>query len=98
MPPPGWTGQPLERPAVWLDPAKQSLKDRTKYGDTQQNLLLKEIKEMFVLSDVHILWISAGLWLQVGSPNRLSEGLLFLHGLESNPGSSLQTEEEAGLP
>ena len=24
--------------------------------------------------------------------------LLFLHGLESNPGSSLQTEEEAGLP
>ena len=26
------------------------------------------------------------------------EGLLFLHGLESNPGSSLQTEEEAGLP
>ena len=29
---------------------------------------------------------------------RLSEGLLFLHGLESNPGSSLQTEEEAGLP
>ena len=25
-------------------------------------------------------------------------GLLFLHGLESNPGSSLQTEEEAGLP
>ena len=28
----------------------------------------------------------------------LREGLLFLHGLESNPGSSLQTEEEAGLP
>ena len=28
----------------------------------------------------------------------LDEGLLFLHGLESNPGSSLQTEEEAGLP
>ena len=26
------------------------------------------------------------------------EGLLFLHGLESNPGPSLQTEEEAGLP
>ena len=24
-----------------------------------------------------------------------AEGLLFLHGLESNPGSSLQTEEEA---
>ena len=23
---------------------------------------------------------------------------LFLHGLESKPGSSLQTEEEAGLP
>ena len=23
-----------------------------------------------------------------------AEGLLFLHGLESNPGSSLQTEEE----
>ena len=27
-----------------------------------------------------------------------AEGVLFLHGLESNPGSSLQTEEEAGLP
>ena len=27
-----------------------------------------------------------------------AEGLRFLHGLESNPGSSLQTEEEAGLP
>ena len=26
------------------------------------------------------------------------EGLLFLHGLESNPESSLQTEEGAGLP
>ena len=25
-------------------------------------------------------------------------GLFSLHGLESNPGSSLQTEEEAGLP
>ena len=28
----------------------------------------------------------------------LAACLLFLHGLESNPGSSLQTEEEAGLP
>ena len=28
----------------------------------------------------------------------LNSSLLFLHGLESNPGSSLQTEEEAGLP
>ena len=27
-----------------------------------------------------------------------AEGLLFLHGLESKPGSSLQTEEEAALP
>ena len=26
-------------------------------------------------------------------PSSRSEGLLFLHGLESNPGSSLQTEE-----
>ena len=32
------------------------------------------------------------------SPSSPAEGLLFLHGLESNPGSSLQTEEEAGLP
>ena len=31
-------------------------------------------------------------------PSSRDEGLLFLHGLESNPGSSLQTEEEAGLP
>ena len=31
-------------------------------------------------------------------PSTRAEGLLFLHGLESNPGSSLQTEEEAGLP
>ena len=33
-----------------------------------------------------------------GPLSQLAEGLLFLHGLESNPGSSLQTEEEAGLP
>ena len=26
------------------------------------------------------------------------EGLIFLHGLETNHESSLQTEEEAGLP
>ena len=31
-------------------------------------------------------------------PSSRAEGLLFLHGLEGNPGSSLQTEEEAGLP
>ena len=31
-------------------------------------------------------------------PSSPAEGLLVLHGLESNPGSSLQTEEEAGLP
>ena len=31
-------------------------------------------------------------------PSSRAEGLLFLHGLESNPGSSLQTEEEAALP
>ena len=31
-------------------------------------------------------------------PSARAEGLLFLHGLESNPGSSLQMEEEAGLP
>ena len=31
-------------------------------------------------------------------PSWRAEGLLFLLGLESNPGSSLQTEEEAGLP
>ena len=30
---------------------------------------------MFVLSDVNILCISAGLWLQVGSPNRLRSDL-----------------------
>ena len=34
----------------------------------------------------------------VPCPSSRAEGLLFLHGLESNPGSSLQTEEEAGLP
>ena len=31
-------------------------------------------------------------------PSSRDEGLLFLPGLESNPRSSLQTEEEAGLP
>ena len=30
-------------------------------------------------------------------PSLRAEGLLFLHSVESNPGSSLQTEEEAGL-
>ena len=34
----------------------------------------------------------------VSAPSSRAESLLFLHGLESNPGSSLQTEEEAGLP
>ena len=31
-------------------------------------------------------------------PSSRAEGLLLLHGQESNPGSSLQTEEDAGLP
>ena len=31
-------------------------------------------------------------------PSSRAEGLLFLHGLESNPGSSLQTEESADIP
>ena len=38
------------------------------------------------------------LWAQSHSLLILHGHLLFLHGLESNPGSSLQTEEEAGLP
>ena len=46
---------------------------------------------------------SAGLGFQIRTRlimgwGARAEGLLFLHGLESNPGSSLQTEEEAGLP
>ena len=41
--------------------------------------------------------------LSLGQEDPLEKGMathssLFLHGLESNPGSSLQTEEEAGLP
>ena len=42
----------------------------------------------------------SGLCVEVGRVGAVprAEGLLFLHGLESNPGSSLQTEEEAGLP
>ena len=36
--------------------------------------------------------------LETVPPSSRAEGLLFLHGLESNPGSFLQTEEEAGLP
>ena len=31
-------------------------------------------------------------------PSSPAEGLLFLHGLESNHESSLKSEEEAGLP
>ena len=34
-------------------------------------------------------------WTQLSAR---AEGPLSLHGLESNPGSSVQTEEEAGLP
>ena len=38
-------------------------------------------------------------YLGISKEQRISDmGLLFLHGLESNPGSSLQPEEEAGLP
>ena len=40
----------------------------------------------------------AGLTRKFAPPSSRAEGLLFLYGLESNPGSSLQTEEEAGLP
>ena len=40
----------------------------------------------------------AGLQFIGGPPSSRAEGLLVLHGLESNPGSPLQTEEEAGLP
>ena len=49
------------------------------------------------------LWVLSGQVLQ-GDAFIIEEKkysypyLLFLHGLESNPGSSLQTEEEAGLP
>ena len=43
-------------------------------------------------------WEKLGLALAETPPSSRAEGLLFLHGLESNPGSSLQTEEEAGLP
>ena len=47
-------------------------------------------------------WLGAegvtGERLEAEPPSSRAEGLLFLHGLESNPGSSLQTEEEAGLP
>ena len=42
-------------------------------------------------------WPAGGRATHLGIAAR-AEGLLFLHGLESNPGSSLQTEEEAGLP
>ena len=45
---------------------------------SQTNLELSNAfvpEEMFVLSDVNILCISAGLWLQVGSPNRLRSDL-----------------------
>ena len=41
---------------------------------------------------------AAARQVELLSPSSRAEGLLFLHGLESNPGSSLQTEEEAGLP
>ena len=47
------------------------------------------------------LWAGRALQLEETPetpPSSRAEGLLFLHGLESNPGSSLQTEEEAGLP
>ena len=50
-------------------------------------------------------WVCGEFWDLRGQhnweetpPSLRAEGLLFLHGLESNPGSSLQTEEEAGLP
>ena len=45
---------------------------------SQTNLELSNAffpKEMFVLSDVNILWISARFWLQVGSPKRLRSDL-----------------------
>ena len=44
------------------------------------------------------VWVSLLWGTPETAPYSRAEGLLFLHGLESNPGSSLQTEEEAGLP
>ena len=52
------------------------------------------------LSELRELVMDREAWRAAAEtpPSSRAEGLLFLHGLESNPGSSLQTEEEAGLP
>ena len=39
------------------------------------------------------LSVEVGMAVETIPPSSRAEGLLFLYGLESNPGSSLQTEE-----
>ena len=55
-----------------------------------------EIASKYCISDSFV--DHDGYAISSTPPSSRAEGLLFLHGLESNPGSSLQTEEEAGLP
>ena len=59
---------------------------------------MSEAGAVNVLCDGVATWTQAKQTGEGGPPCPRAEGLLFLHGLESNPGSSLQTEEEAGLP
>ena len=42
--------------------------------------------------------VSGDFWAPETPPSSRAEGLLFLHGLESNPGSSLQTDPLLLLP
>ena len=44
------------------------------------------------------LWMKAQQEGALTPPSSRAEGLIFLHGLETNHESTLQTEEEAGLP
>ena len=52
-----------------------------------------ELKQPSASGPGHFSW----LFLKQ-EPNSVQLRGVFLHGLESNPGSSLQTEEDAALP
>ena len=99
--------QPTRLPPPWDSPGKntgvgcrfllQCMKMKSESEVAQLCLTLSDPMDCN-LPDPSVHGIFQARVLEWGAPSSRAEGLLVLHGLESNPGSSLQTEEEAGLP
>ena len=86
---------------TFMAESKEELKSllmRGKEESEKVGLKLSIQKTKIMASDPITSWELDGETVETVSDFIFLEGLLFMHGLESNPGSSLQTEEEAGLP